>query len=83
MKRLLKFYRPFRRGAFSDLINTKPNQRYVRAGCLTFQCLLHNPEGVKYLAENKLLRQMAESLAQLDRVCSSTNWYEEVLTVVR
>ena len=34
------------------------------------RALLQNPEGVRYLAENKLLRQIAECLAQLDRVCA-------------
>lgn len=67
VKRLIAFYRPFKY-RFSDLKNTKPNQRYVRTGCALMRTLLHNPEGVRYLAENKLLRQIAECLAQLDRV---------------
>ncbi len=67
VKRLIGFYRPFKY-RFSDLKNTKPNQRYVRTGCALMRTLLHNPDGVRYLAENKLLRQIAECLAQLDRV---------------
>ena len=67
VKRLIGFYRPFKY-RFADLKNTKPNQRYVRTGCALIRALLQNPEGVRYLAENKLLRQMAECLAQLDRV---------------
>lgn len=69
VKRLVGFYRPFKY-RFSDLKNTKPNQRYVRTGCALMRTLLQNPEGVRYLADNKLLRQIAECLAQLDRVCS-------------
>jgi hypothetical protein len=67
LKRLIGFYRPFKY-RFSEARNTKPNQRYVRVGCALMKCLLKNPEGVQYLSENKLLRQLAECLAQLDRV---------------
>ena len=67
VKRLIGFYRPFKY-RFSEIKNTKPNQRYVRTGCALMRTLLQNPEGVRYLAENKLLRQIAECLAQLDRV---------------
>ena len=65
LKRLIAFYRPFKH-RFSDARNTKPNQRYVRTGCALIKTLLHNPEGIIYLAESKLLRQLAECIAQLD-----------------
>jgi len=35
--------------------------------------MLKSPEGVKYLAENKLLRQIAECLAQIDRLSGLTS----------
>lgn len=70
LKRLSSFYRPFKH-KFSDILNTKPNQRYVRVGCALFITLLGSPEGVKYLANNKLLYQIAECLAQLDPVSVS------------
>ena len=66
MKRLDGFYRPFKY-KFSDARNTKPNQRYVRTGCALMKTLLQSSEGIAYLAESKLLRQLAECLAQLDR----------------
>lgn len=69
MKRLMSFYRPFK-FKFSNVKNTKPNQRYVRIGCALFNTLLQTAEGIKYLSENKILRQIAECLAQLDRVSS-------------
>ncbi|MCJ1363052.1 hypothetical protein MMC16_002158 [Acarospora aff. strigata] len=72
VKRLIGFYRPFKY-RFSDIKNTKPNQRYVRTGCALMRTLLQNPEGVRYLAENKLLRQIAECLAQLDRMSGLTS----------
>ena len=68
LKRLIGFYRPFKY-RFSDARNTKPNQRYVRTGCALMKALLKTTEGAQYLVENKLLRQLAECLAQLDRVC--------------
>ena len=67
LKRLIGFYRPFKY-RFSNIRNTKPNQRYVRTGCALMRSLLQTSEGVEYLAESKLLAQLAECLAQLDRV---------------
>lgn len=72
VKRLLSFYRPFKY-RFADILNTKPNQRYVRTGCALMKTLLSNPEGVRYLAEQKFLRQIAECLAQVDRLSGLTS----------
>lgn len=72
LKRLTGFYRPFKY-RFSDAKNTKPNQRYVRTGCALIKTLLQNQEGIIYLSESKLLRQLAECLAQLDRMSGLTS----------
>ncbi|OOQ85346.1 putative cytosolic regulator Pianissimo [Penicillium brasilianum] len=72
MKRLLGFYRPFKY-RFAMVPNTKPNQRYVRTGCALMRTLVMSAEGIKYLAENKFLRQVAECLAQLDRMSGLTS----------
>ncbi|KAH8424523.1 putative cytosolic regulator Pianissimo [Aspergillus melleus] len=72
IKRLVGFYRPFKY-RFSMLPNTKPNQRYVRTGCALMRTLVQVPEGIKYLAENKFLRQVAECLAQVDRMSGLTS----------
>jgi rapamycin-insensitive companion of mTOR len=72
LHRLLGFYRPFKY-RFADVRNTKPNQRYVRIGCALMQSLLHNPEGVKYLTEDKVIRQLAECLAHFDRMSGLTS----------
>ncbi|KAL1986846.1 hypothetical protein VTN96DRAFT_5499 [Rasamsonia emersonii] len=72
MKRLFAFYRPFKY-RFSMIPNTKPNQRYVRTGCALLRTLMQSPEGTKYLADNKLLRQIAECLAQVDRMSGLTS----------
>ena len=66
MKNLVGFYRPFK-SRFCQVRNTKPNQRYVRSGCALMKTLLQTPEGITYLTESKLLRQLAECLAQLDK----------------
>ena len=71
MKRLIGFFRPFK-WKFSDARNTKPNQRYVRTGCALMKTLLQNQEGIAYLIESKLLRQLAECLAQLDKTSGLT-----------
>ena len=72
LHRLLGFYRPFKY-RFADVKNTKPNQRYVRIGCSLFQCLLLNSEGVRYLTEDKVIRQLAECLSHLDRMSGLTS----------
>ncbi|KAH8691216.1 putative cytosolic regulator pianissimo [Talaromyces proteolyticus] len=72
MKRLVGFYRPFKY-RFSMIPNSKPNQRYVRAGCALLRTLMQTSEGVKYIADNKLLRQIAECLAQVDRMSGLTS----------
>ncbi|KAK9242722.1 Rapamycin-insensitive companion of mTOR, N-term-domain-containing protein [Lipomyces tetrasporus] len=72
MKRLMSFYRPFKY-RFSEIRRTSASQRYVKAGSVLFKTLLANPEGVKYLMENKLLRQVAECLAQLDPMSGITS----------
>lgn len=70
--RLLGFYRPFKY-RFSDVKNTKPNQRYVRAGCALMHSLLQNPEGVRYLSDSKFIRQLAECLSHFDRMSGLTS----------
>ena len=63
--RLLGFLRPFK-FRFSDAANTKFNQRYVRMACSLVKCLLQHNEGLPYLANSKVIPQIAECLAQFD-----------------
>ncbi|OZJ02093.1 hypothetical protein BZG36_04577 [Bifiguratus adelaidae] len=79
VKRLLAFYRPFRH-RFSDLKASKVNHnRYDKAGCALFHVLLANAEGVRYLAENKILRQLADAFSQLDPMNASSE-SEQIFT---
>ncbi|ERT01250.1 hypothetical protein HMPREF1624_02492 [Sporothrix schenckii ATCC 58251] len=74
VKRLLSFYRPFKY-KFSDMKSTKGTQKYVRVGCALFHTLLQTPEGFRYLGDSKLIRQMAECLAQCDPTSGITAQY--------
>lgn len=65
VKRIMSFYRPFK-FKFSEIKSSRNTQKYVRTGCALMHALLQSPEGVKYLSDNKMLRQIAECLAQCD-----------------
>lgn len=67
MKRIMSFYRPFKY-KFAGVKATKGTQKYVRVGCALMHSLLQSPEGIRTLSDSKLLRQIAECLAQCDPV---------------
>lgn len=67
LKRIFSFYRPFKY-RFAEIKNTRNTQKYVRVGCALMHSLLQTAEGTRYLTDNKLLRQIAECLAQCDPV---------------
>lgn len=69
IKRIMSFYRPFKY-KFAEVRNTRITQKYVKVGCALMHTLLQTVEGIRYLADNKLLRQIAECLAQCDPVSS-------------
>ncbi|KAK7407998.1 hypothetical protein QQX98_009821 [Neonectria punicea] len=74
MKRIISFYRPFKY-KFAEIKNTRNTQKYVKAGCALMHSLLQSPEGIKFLADSKLLRQIAECLAQCDPTSGLTAQY--------
>ncbi|CAK7210673.1 hypothetical protein SCUCBS95973_000868 [Sporothrix curviconia] len=74
VKRLMSFYRPFKY-KFSDMKSTKGTQKYVRVGCALLHTLLQTIEGFRYLGDSKLLRQIAECLAQCDPTSGITAQY--------
>ncbi|CAK7203934.1 hypothetical protein SEUCBS139899_006684 [Sporothrix eucalyptigena] len=74
VKRLMSFYRPFKY-KFADIKSTKGTQKYVRVGCALLHTLLQTPEGFRYLGDSKLLRQIAECLAQCDPTSGITAQY--------
>ncbi|KAI1355738.1 Rapamycin-insensitive companion of mTOR, N-term-domain-containing protein [Xylaria sp. FL0043] len=74
IKSVVGFYRPFKY-RFSEVPSTRSAQKYVRVGCALIHTLLQTPEGVKYLTDSKLLRQIAECLAQCDPTSGLTAQY--------
>ncbi|OJD33072.1 cytosolic regulator pianissimo [Diplodia corticola] len=70
--RLINFFRPFKH-RFSILKNTRPNQRYVRAGCSLMRALLNNSDGARYLMDSKPIRQLGECLSHFDRMSGLTS----------
>ncbi|KAI1333686.1 Rapamycin-insensitive companion of mTOR, N-term-domain-containing protein [Xylariaceae sp. FL0016] len=74
VKRVVGFYRPFKY-KFSEIKSTRNTQKYVRVGCALMHTLLQTAEGTRYLADNKLLRQIAECLAQCDPTSGLTAQY--------
>lgn len=64
--RLVRFYSPFK-FRYSEIRNTKPNQRYTRIGCSLLQVLLQSADGANYLSDSKMVRQIGECLAQHDK----------------
>lgn len=74
IKSVIGFYRPFKY-RFSEVPSTRNTQKYVRVGCALIHTLLQTAEGVRYLTDNKLLRQIAECLAQCDPTSGLTAQY--------
>ncbi|SDA01470.1 BZ3500_MvSof-1268-A1-R1_Chr10-1g02698 [Microbotryum saponariae] len=67
MRRLLSFFHPFSL-RFSDMKKDKDSVRWTRLGCALLETMMANPDGVRYLSEDKFLRQIADALGQLDSV---------------
>ncbi|BGP49997.1 hypothetical protein JCM10450v2_005902 [Rhodotorula kratochvilovae] len=65
MRRVLAFYHPAAL-RYSDLPVDPSTEKWTALGCDLVATLVATPEGVQVLAEDKLLRQLSESLFQLD-----------------
>ncbi|KAG0034907.1 hypothetical protein BGZ81_002314 [Podila clonocystis] len=68
-KRLLAFYRPLNH-RYSNQPAIESHQTFTKIGCALFETLASTSEGVKYLSQNKILRLIADGLAQLDPIHS-------------
>lgn len=68
-KRLLAFYRPLNH-RYSNQPASESHQTFTKIGCALFETLASTSEGVKYLSQNKILRLIADGLAQLDPIHS-------------
>ncbi|GAA5902766.1 TORC2 complex subunit TSC11 [Sporobolomyces salmoneus] len=72
MKRLLGFFHPLS-FKYSDTRKDETTIKYTRLGCTMINTLLSDPQGAQYLAEDKLLPQIADCLLQLEPVGGSTS----------
>ncbi|WVQ77136.1 hypothetical protein IAR50_006819 [Cryptococcus sp. DSM 104548] len=66
IRRLLSFFHPHN-NRFSTVKRTRPNYKWVKLGCSLISTMLSTPEGLKYLMEDKLLRQLLDCLNELDQ----------------
>jgi rapamycin-insensitive companion of mTOR len=79
LRRLFSFFHPYNQ-RFSNIQRTrvsiqekgsltfKPNQKWVKLACTLLTTMLANPDGIRYLLEDKLLRQVVECFSELDQV---------------
>lgn len=65
-RRLLSFLHPYNR-RFADIKKTRPNRKWIRLATALIDTLLSTEDGIRILYEDKLLRQIADSFAELDQ----------------
>ena len=65
MRRVVSFFQPFSY-RFSNTLKDDDTTSWIELGCSLLQTLIANPDGIRYLAEDKLLRQLADAFAQLE-----------------
>ena len=65
VRRVMAFFYPFE-GPFPSLDNVPGNLKWTKLGCTVLATLCSNPEGVAFLQQERLLRQIAGCLSQLD-----------------
>ncbi|KAL7420859.1 hypothetical protein Q5752_004812 [Cryptotrichosporon argae] len=66
VRRLFSFFHPYN-NRFSSIKRTRPNHKWVRLGCTLLSTLLASAEGIRFIIEDKLLRQMVDCLSELDQ----------------
>lgn len=62
VRRLLFFYKPSS-NQFSDLLSNKANLKFLQAGCEIIDTMTSCMDGVKYLYENGLFREISQWLS--------------------
>ncbi|KAI0822217.1 Rapamycin-insensitive companion of mTOR, N-term-domain-containing protein [Trametes gibbosa] len=65
IRKLMSFFHPFNH-RFSDVANTKTNQRWVRLACSLLNALMASTDGIRFLQEDEFLGQLVKSFDQLD-----------------
>lgn len=64
LKRLLAFFHPFAL-RYSDLPATPPNKVFTRIGCTLLTTLIATPDGLRFIAEDVLLREIYDAFHQI------------------
>ncbi|GAA6003547.1 TORC2 complex subunit TSC11 [Rhodotorula paludigena] len=72
VRRLVAVFQPFSL-RYSDWPKDQDSTRWTQVGCTLVRTLVSSPDGVAYLAEDKLLRQIADCLFQLDPSAAGAN----------
>lgn len=91
IRRLFSFYHPYNNGfstikrtrvsrpSYSGieamLIESQPSHKWVKLGCTLLSTMLANPEGVRFMTEDKLLRQILDCFAEIDQVSPDSNYF--------
>ncbi|WWC98367.1 hypothetical protein V866_005258 [Kwoniella sp. B9012] len=66
VRRLFSFFHPYNY-RFADIKRTRPNHKWVKLGCSLISTMLSSPEGIKYITEDKLLKQLLDCFNELDQ----------------
>ncbi|ORX40861.1 Rapamycin-insensitive companion of mTOR, middle domain-domain-containing protein [Kockovaella imperatae] len=66
VRRLFSFFHPAN-NHFSSIKRTRPNHKWVRLGCALLSTMLANPEGVRFVSEDKLIPQLSDCFNELDQ----------------
>ncbi|OCF45562.1 sterility protein Ste20 [Kwoniella heveanensis CBS 569] len=66
VRRLFSFYHPYN-NRFSAVKRTRPNHKWVKLGCSLISTMLSSAEGIRFISEDKLLRQMLDGFQELDQ----------------
>ncbi|OWZ28826.1 sterility protein Ste20 [Cryptococcus neoformans c8] len=65
-RRLFSFFHPYN-NRFSTVKRTRPNHKWVKLGCSLLSTMLSTPEGIRFLTEDKLLKQLLDCFNELDQ----------------
>ncbi|GAA5961649.1 hypothetical protein JCM3765_000463 [Sporobolomyces pararoseus] len=82
MKRLLAFFQPLS-FKYSDTRKDETTAKYTKVGLSMINTLLSDPQGVQYLAEDKLLSQIADCLLQLEPIGTSLSGLDIIFSKER
>ncbi|GAA5864925.1 hypothetical protein JCM8547_004239 [Rhodosporidiobolus lusitaniae] len=82
MRRLSGFFQPFSL-RYCEVRKEGDSAKWTHLGCLMLSTLLLSPDGVQFLTEDKLLRQISDCLFQLDPQLGSANVVETLFSKER